>query len=476
MSLAVDSRAQKLTPPAATMWLMLVAIVIADAIDMVDSTLTNIAAPTIAAELGGGGSLITWLGSAYAMAMGALLVLGGRLGDRYGQRRTFLIAIAGFSAASMIAGLAISPAMIIVGRLLQGSFGAMLIPQGMAIMAATFPKETLAKAFGVFGPMLGVAMVGGPLLGAFIIDADLFGLSWRPMFLVNLVLGAVAFVIAWRVFPRTNGDKAVRIDGVGAGLLSGAMFLAIYGLVTGSEHDWNGPAIAMLAGAVALFAGFAARQRTSPDPLLKASLLRNRGFKAGLAMGFGYFGVVGGLAYVVSLFLQTEVGLSPVRTALQGILPLTVGIIVASAATAPLILAWGRGLVLAGLGLTLVSIGWLWVMIHQHGTDIGTWTLAPVLVTLGVAFGACFGTIFNFAIGDVDADEAGSASGSLSAIQMLATAGGAAAFTTIWFSSATHGPTVGFTTSLVVVAAITVACLGLVPLLPRRAAEDMHGL
>ncbi len=481
MSLAVDSRAQKPAPPAATMWLMLVAIVIADAIDMVDSTLTNIAAPTISAELGGGGSLITWLGSAYALAMGALLVLGGRLGDRYGQRRTFLVGIAGFTFASMVAGLAISPAMIIVGRLLQGSFGAMLIPQGMAIMAATFPKEMLAKAFAAFGPMLGVAMVGGPLLGAFIIDANLFGLSWRPMFLVNLVLGAVAFALAWRVFPRTNGDGAVgnddvRIDGVGAGLLSGAMILAIYGLVTGTEHDWNAVSIAILAGSALFFAAFAVRQRTSPDPLLKASLLRNRGFKAGLAMGFLYFGVVGGLAYVLSLFLQTEVGLSPVRTALQGILPLTVGIISASAATAPLILPWGRNLVLAGLGLTLGSIGWLWVTIHQHGTDIGTWTLAPVLVTLGIAFGTCFGTIFNFAIGDVDADEAGSASGSLSAIQMLATAGGSAAFTTIWFSSASHGPAVGFTTSLVVVAAITVACLGLVPLLPHRAAEDTHGL
>lgn len=475
MSLTADSRAQKLAPPAATMWIMLAAIVIADALDMVDSTLTNIAAPTIATDLGGGGGLITWLGSAYALAMGALLVVGGRLGDRYGQRRTFLFGIAGFTVASLIAGVAISPAMIIVGRLLQGSFGAMLIPQGMAIMAATFPKEMLAKAFAVFGPMLGVAMVGGPLLGAFIIDADIFGLSWRPMFLVNLVLGATAFVLAWRVFPRNDGDRKVRIDGVGAGLLSGAMFLAIYGLVTGSGHDWNGTSIAMLAGSVLMFAGFAMRQRTSPDPLLKASLLRNRGFKSGLAIGFAYFGVVSGIVYVVSLFLQTEVGLSPVRTAMQGILPITVGIIVSSVATAPLILRWGRNLVLAGLGLTLGAIAWLWVLVHEHGATVGTWTLVPVLVVLGAAFGTCFGTIFNFALGDVDADEAGSASGSLSAIQMLATAIGPAVFTTIWFSSASHGPAVGLTTGLVVVACITVVCMALIPLLPHKAAEDTHG-
>jgi EmrB/QacA subfamily drug resistance transporter len=476
MTLAVDSRAQKLTPPVKTMWLMLIAIVIADALDMVDSTLTNIAAPTIAADLGGGQGLITWLGSSYALAMGALLVLGGRLGDRFGQRRTFLFGIAGFTVASLIAGLAVGPSMMIAGRLLQGAFGAMLIPQGMAIMAATFPKESLAKAFAVFGPMLGVAMVGGPLVGAFIIDADLFGLSWRPMFLVNLILGATAFVLAWRVFPHTESDRTVRIDGLGAGFLSGAMFLAIYGLVTGSERDWSGASVATLVGSAVLFAGFAVRQRTSANPLLKASLLRNRGFKAGLAMGFGYFGVVGGLAYVISLFLQTEVGLSPVRTALQGILPLTIGIIIASVATAPLILAWGRNLVLAGLGLTLGAIAWLWVLVHHHGAQVGTWTLLPALVALGIAFGTCFGTIFNFALGDVEADEAGSASGSLSAVQMLATACGAAVFTTIWFSSAAHGPSVGLTTSLVVAALIAVACVALVPLLPRHAAEDTHGI
>lgn len=475
MSLAVDSHTQKLAPPAATMWLMLVAVVIADALDMVDSTLTNIAAPTIATDLGGGPSLITWLGSSYALAMGALLVLGGRLGDKFGQRRTFLLAIAGFSAASLLAGLAVSPHMMIAGRLLQGASGAMLIPQGMAIIAATFPKPMLAKAFSVFGPMLGVAMVGGPLLGAYIIDADLLGLSWRPMFLINLILGAVAFALAWKVFPRTDGDAKVRIDGAAAGLLSAAMFLAIYGLVTGAQHDWNAGAISMLAGAVLAFAAFAWRQRTSPDPLLKASLLRNRGFKAGLAMGLGLFAVVSGVGYVISLFLQTQVGLGPVQTALRGILPLTIGIIVSAVITAPLILRLGRNLVLAGLGLTLAAIVWLGFTVDAHGASIGAWTLAAPLLLLGIAFGTLFGTVFSFALGDIDPDEAGSASGSLSAIQMLAAAIGSAAFTTIWFS-ADPTSTAGFTTSLWVAGAITVACMALVPLLPREAAEDTHGM
>src|SRR5262249_12345371 len=157
-------------------------------------TITNIAAPTIARDLHGGQALIKWLGPAYMLAMGVLLVVGGRLGDRFGQRRLFLLGMGGFTVASTVAGCSPDPALLIVARAAQGAFGALLLPQGMAIMTKAFSRELLGKAFGLFGPVLGLSSVGGPVLAGFLISADLFGLSWRPIFLVNVILGGVGLV------------------------------------------------------------------------------------------------------------------------------------------------------------------------------------------------------------------------------------------------------------------------------------------
>jgi MFS family permease len=158
--------------PAAA-WLVLGIVLVAEVMDLLDST---IAAPTISSSLHGGPGLIKWLGASYALALGVLLVTGGRLGDKYGRRRTFLIGLAGFTAAS----LAWDPPSIIVARLVQGAFGALLIPQGFGILGSAFPREHIGKAFSAFGPVLGLSAVGGPLLAGLLIDANLFGLGWRP--------------------------------------------------------------------------------------------------------------------------------------------------------------------------------------------------------------------------------------------------------------------------------------------------------
>src|SRR5271169_3342220 len=138
---------------------VLAVVVIADILDLMDSTITNIAAPTIVRNIGGGESLIKWLGASYAIAMGVLLVLGGRLGDRYGKRRMFLIGIAGFTLASLGCGLAVDPAMLIAGRLVQGGFGALLIPQGIGILIGAFSREQQPRAISAFGPVLGASAI-----------------------------------------------------------------------------------------------------------------------------------------------------------------------------------------------------------------------------------------------------------------------------------------------------------------------------
>ena len=144
--------------------LILAVVLLADVLDLMDSTITNIAAPTIVRDIGGGESLIKWLGASYALAMGVLLVVGGRLGDRYGKRRMFLIGMAGFTAASLWCGLSVDPVMLIAGRLVQGGFGALLIPQGISILIAAFSREQLRAAFTAFGPVMGLSAVLGPIV------------------------------------------------------------------------------------------------------------------------------------------------------------------------------------------------------------------------------------------------------------------------------------------------------------------------
>jgi EmrB/QacA subfamily drug resistance transporter len=452
------------------LWVVLGLVLLADALDMIDSTVTNIAAPTIVRDIGGGEGLIKWLGSAYALAMGVLLVVGGRLGDRFGQRRLFLIGMTGFTAASAVCGLAPDPGLLIVARAVQGAFGALLIPQGMAIMTRTFPREMLRTAFGLFGPLLGLATVGGPVLAGFIINADLAGLSWRPVFLINVVLGTAGVLVALRLLPHGERDRSVVVDGWGAGLLAVAMFGLMFGLIEGSTRGWNLLPVASLVLGAVFLALFAHRQRHAASPLLKPSLLKNRGFTSGLVVGLLFFAVTSGLIYTMSLFMQQALHASPGAAAL-GLLPLTIGIIIAAFACMALAQRLGRTLILIGMLLTMAGAGWLLALVVDYGTGLSLWTLAPAVLITGLGMGACFGTIFDIALGDIAADEAGSASGSLTAVQQLANGIGSAVVTTVYFHSgaAAHAMTV----TVIVVLAITAACLPALRLLPRRApAQD----
>ena len=214
--------------------IILAIVLIADVLDLMDSTITNIAAPAIARDIGGGESLIKWLGASYALAMGVLLVVGGRLGDRYGKRRMFLVGMAGFTLASVWCGLSVDPAMLIAGRLVQGSFGALLIPQGIGILLGALSREQLPRAFGVFGPVMGASAILGPIVAGFIISANIAGLTWRPIFLINIAAGSAGFVAALRLLPRDGQSSAVPIDGLGSGILGASMLSLIYGLIEGS--------------------------------------------------------------------------------------------------------------------------------------------------------------------------------------------------------------------------------------------------
>lgn len=455
------------------MWAILGLVLLADALDVIDATVTNIAAPTIAGELNGGESLIKWLGPAYMLAMGVLLVVGGRLGDKFGQRRLFLIGMGGFTLASAVAGFAPNPAVLIIARVAQGAFGALLLPQGMAIMTKAFSREMLAKAFGLFGPVLGLSSVGGPVLAGFLISADVFGLSWRPIFLINIVLGVVGLIMAVKILPRDDdGDRSTVIDGRASGLLSVTMLGLLYGLIEGSTNGWGVIPIVSIVVGVLFFAAFAYRQRTAAHPLIMPSLMKKRGFTSGLLVCLVAVAAGSGLLFVLSLFLQEGLHLSPWNTSL-GLVPLTLGLIVAGfAAMGGLVAKLGRTLVFIGLIVDLVGCGWVLVLVAYSGTNVSLWALAPAFLVIGVGLGLSFATIPVVALGDASPDEAGSASGSFSSIQQLSSAIGSAAVTSVFFQGATSGLGHAMTVTLVVILAATALSLPVVALMPRRAPQE----
>lgn len=455
------------------LWIILAVILVADVMDMLDSTVTNIAAPSISQTLNGGQILMQWLGAAYALAMGVFLILGGRLGDKYGQRKLFLIGIAGFTVFSLSCGLSMNPTMIIISRLAQGAFGAMIIPQGMAIMVENFPRDMLTKAFAFFGPVISISVVLGPIFAGFLIKADILHTGWRSIFLINVFLGVISFIIAYQVLPKNNGDRSINLDFLGSGFLGGLMFFLLYGLIEGSNSGWGTNSLFSIGIGVLFFCLFAWRQTTASHPLIKPSLLKNRGFTAGLTLGLVYFAVVSGLSYIISIFLQLGLGASPFEASLE-MSPLAIGVIISSIILPKIINKLGRKVISIGLLTTAVGLFLFYVFINQAVT-ITLWNLFPSIFIIGFGMGFCIGTLFDFAIGDISPDEAGSASGSLSAAQQLSGSIGIAAMTSVFFlSTKSEGFVYSMLQSLILIIVAMAACFVIARFLPQKRGETQH--
>ncbi|MGA6223996.1 MFS transporter [Streptomyces umbrinus] len=252
-------------------------------------------------------------------------------------------------------------------------------------MTRNFDRDMLREALSIFGPLLGIATVVGPILGGFLVDVA----GWRFRFLINIALGIAVFVAAVRVRPTGQGERSTVIDVRGSGLLALTMLAWIFGLIEGSTDGRGALAITSLAVGTLAFALLCRRQTSAADPLRRASLLKNRGFTSGLAMGLGYFAVVSGPVYVISLFLREGMGRTPSQVALS-ITPIAVGIIVASFVVRPPMSELSRNLILAGLLLALIGGGWTLALVQADGTDVNIWAHVPPVPVIGLGMSFCF--------------------------------------------------------------------------------------
>src|SRR6204780_4367375 len=193
-------------------WFVFAVVIAANIMDLMDATIVNVAGPSIRTSLGGRASTLQWLPAGYTLAFAVFLITGARLGDMFGRRRLFLIGSAGFTVMSAACALAPSPAVLISFRVLQGAFGALMIPQGFGMLKEVFDEEEMTKVFGAFGPMMGLSILAAPILAGALIEANLWGIGWRLVFLINVPIGIAAFVGAVRVLPRTVAHPGIRLD------------------------------------------------------------------------------------------------------------------------------------------------------------------------------------------------------------------------------------------------------------------------
>ncbi|HEX6361002.1 MFS transporter [Actinophytocola sp.] len=395
-------------------------VLAAEAMNVLDATITQVAAPVIHADLGGPASDIQWFGAAYTLPFAVLLITGGRLGDLAGRRRMFLIGVAGFALASLCCALAPATAVLIGARAVQGAFAALCVPQTIGLIKTMFTGQELAAALGWNGPVVGLSAVTGPVLGAVLTDVT----SWRVVFLVNVPI-SLAVLAAGRLLPEDRATRRTRLDLQGTGLAMLGTGLVVYPLI-GTERNW-----AMVGAGVLVLLVFGYHQRTRRHPLVELSLFHHRGFPAALVTSTLFFAVMNGLVLVVVLDLQLNQGRDVLTSGLT-LLPWSGGLAVSSW-VAGRYLVPGPRVAFAGLGLLLAGI---LMAIASPSTLLGALALG------GLGLGLFTVPFFTTALSRVRPHETGSAAGLLNAVQQLGATLGTALLGTAFLHS--HSPTPAF--------------------------------
>ncbi|PVW05349.1 MFS transporter [Microbacterium sp. Gd 4-13] len=409
--------------PERSPWPALFALVIGFFMILVDTTIVSVANPAIKAALDPATTNldnVVWVTSAYLLAYAVPLLITGRLGDRFGPKNIYLIGLAVFTLASLACGLSGSLEVLVIARAVQGLGAAMMTPQTMAVITRTFPANRRGAAMGLWGATAGVATLVGPLAGGLLVD----GFGWEWIFFVNIPVGVIAFVAAWRLVPKLTTSPH-RFDILGVILSAIALFLIVFGLQEGEHYDWAGWVWAMIAAGVVVLAVFIWTQaRTKAEPLVPLALFRERNFSvSNLAITTVGFTVTS-MTLPLFFFIQLARGLTPTQSALLLIPMAVLSGVLAPFAGRLLDRTDPRFLLVPGLALVAGSLVWYSTLMNL---DTPIWMFLLPSAMMGIGNAGMWGPLATTATRMLPRDQAGAGAGIYNATRTIGSVLGSAA-------------------------------------------------
>ena len=410
-----------------TRWLALIVLCLGDLMIVLDTTIVNVALPSIRADLDFTQTSLAWVVNAYLLTFGGFLLLGGRLGDLFGARRLFLIGITLFTVASVVCGLSTTQGMLIGARAVQGVGGAVVSAVAFALILNLFtePGER-AKAMGVFGFVISGGGTIGVLLGGVLTDA----LSWHWIFLVNVPIGVLVFLLSLRLLPATPGFATGRVDVAGAVTVTASLIIAVYAIVKGNEVGWvTARTLGLLASAVVIFCVFILLESRLSSPLVPLRLFKQRNVATANVVGTLWSAAMFAWFFLSALYLQLVLGYSPLEVGLAFVPANLIMGAFSVGLSAKLVMRFGVKPPLA-VGLLLAAAG---LLLFAHAPVGGSFVVdvLPPMILLGIGAGMAFNPLLLAAMSDVEQQESGLASGVVNTAFMMGGALGLAVLASI---------------------------------------------
>ena len=456
-------------------WLILGIVLAAEIMDLLDSTIVNVAGPSLKEKLGASPSALQWVIGGYTLTLGAGLILGGRLADRYSRRNVFLLGLASFTITSLLCAIAPNIEALIAFRLIQGFAGALVLPHIIGFIRDVFPPEELGKAFAIFGPVFGLGGILGPIVGGFIIDGDIASTGWRAVFLVNIPIGIINLALAWKYLPEKESDHSIKIDLLGSFIIIVSSGLLLLPLIQGQEAGWPAWTFVSLAISFLGFAIFTLQQRwvisRNRTPLVDPDIFKARTYNLGLAGIFTFFAGFTGVYLIITLFLQIGEGYSARGAGIANV-AIALGTAIGGALSGA-VLAEKFGTRVLQFGAAAQIIGA--VLLFSALPDMQSfnfWHIAPGMLVSGFGTGLVVAALFDAILLAIKDELVGSASGVLSAVQSIGSSVGVAIFGTLFFNKVTSGAIdAGFRHALVLQIGLVSLFLIITFFLPKKAMD-----
>ena len=457
-------------------WLILGIVLAAEIMDLLDSTIVNVAGPSLKEKLQATPSALQWVIGGYTLTLGAGLVLGGRLADRYSRRNVFLGGLVSFTISSLLCAIAPNIEALIAFRLIQGFAGAMVLPHVIGFIRDVFPPEELGKAFAVFGPVFGLGGILGPIVGGFIIDGNIASTGWRAVFLVNIPIGIVNLWLAWKYLPKRESDHSIKIDLLGSLLIIVSSGLLLLPLIQGQEAGWPLWTFLSLAASLVGFGIFTLQQRwvisRKRTPLVDPDIFKATTYDLGLAGIFVFFAGFTGVYLIITLFLQIGEGYSARGAGIANI-AIALGTAMGGALSGA-VLADKFGTRVLQMGAVAQITGAILLFIALPTMQsFNFWHIAPGMFVSGFGTGLVVAALFDAILLSIKDELVGSASGVLSAIQSIGSSVGVALFGTLFFHQVTSGRIdKGFRDALLLQIGLVTLFLLITFFLPKKAMDS----